>query len=246
MDLTVDAGAWQEAAGEPLTRVSMAKVGLLDTGHNEWHSPWSSGFQGWTGLFADVATATRAAQSFPRSGTTFCVSEVPALVLHGSSRALVLVDAHPDNPFFGWTSRSGSTVDALVAGMPLSAVRAAFEPWSKHWLGEQPSPHSVRSGLVPGSGVLQPLAADEPLQTFVSMVRGPGLPLRWLEIDNRYSRSGVQRILQRFNGVSDGVPAAGPAAAGNRIAAANRSAAASWSAAAAGARRSVLQVLDKA
>lgn len=193
-----------------LIDVQAGSVVLLVRGRNAWHSTWVRHYLRNATLYTDVQSAKHGAESQRGPGNVFYVVEAPALLLIGQRSAVVLCDAHPDNPFgafrgFASTiheSPYGPWIDGIFPGVSVRDAVAAFGHRSGHWAGPTPSEHSLRTGML--DSVRQFDVKRRPLQSLVSRPVGSNYYLQWdpNSSGNRYTRRGANAVAKRWTEVT--------------------------------------------
>jgi hypothetical protein len=79
-------------------RVSISKLLYYWEGRNAWHSTWSLSDHRAQAFSTDMQILRDRVEAERKQGSIFNIAEIPCLVIHGRTLAVLITDASPDFP----------------------------------------------------------------------------------------------------------------------------------------------------
>lgn len=138
-------------AGEEITGLELITIFYVHTGRNAWHSTWISRYSPGC-MHTTLKSAKSYAETQRVQGTTFNISELPALLIASSIGSVVVTQINSKNPLSGYSRHAvrathhsnalmeGHLDDYLCIGAPIYGAILSFALDSRFW--KQPPPHS--------------------------------------------------------------------------------------------------------
>ena len=137
--------------GENVIALKEITAFYVHTGRNAWHSTWIARYSPGC-MHTTLKSAKSYAETKRVQGTTFNISELPALMISSSIGSVVVTQINSSNPLDGYsrsavrathhrhTLMEGHLNDYLCIGAPIYGAILSFEGDSRFW--KHPPPHS--------------------------------------------------------------------------------------------------------
>lgn len=137
--------------GESITGLKEITAFYVHTGRNAWHSTWIARYSPGC-MHTTLKSAKAYAETKRVQGTTFNISELPALIISSNIGSVVVTQINSQNPLSGYSRNAvrlthhshelmeGHLNDYLITGAPIYGAILSFERDSRFW--KNPPPHS--------------------------------------------------------------------------------------------------------
>lgn len=192
-------------AGENVIALKEITAFYVHTGRNAWHSTWIARYSPGC-MHTTLKSAKSYAETKRIQGTTFNISELPALIISSNIGSVVVTQINSKNPLAGYSRTAvrlthhsqelmeGHLNDYFCSGAPLFGTILSFEGDSRFWKNPPPPSHSL---IITETSEVDPETVEIKLESLnhKSFSQGGQYTMGWRKYDGNVSSSGIRGLL---------------------------------------------------
>ena len=191
--------------GENVITLKEITAFYVHTGRNAWHSTWIARYSPGC-MHTTLKSAKSYAETKRVQGTTFNISELPALIISSYIGSVVVTQINSKNPLAGYSRNAvrlthhshelmeGHLNDYLITGAPIYGAILSFERDSRFWKHPPPLSNSL---IITETPEIDPdtIKIKAESLNYKSFSQGGQYTMGWRTYESDVSPSGIAGLL---------------------------------------------------